>query len=76
MLYTNSSELYDILKSVVQEEFEGERAEEIISLLWKMFSEYVSSEANEKDGKMIEKIMEKVDEYFESSESTDIREEV
>lgn len=73
LLHTNSSELYNILENVVYQEFEEEKAEEILSLLWQMFSKYALLEANEKGGKILDKIMEEIDEYFESSTSTDIK---
>ncbi len=76
MLYTNNSELYDILKSVLYEEFEGEEADQILLLLWKMFSEYASSKTSERDTKLIESIMKEIDQYFDSSQSNGIKGEI
>lgn len=76
MLYTNNSELYDILQNIIYEEFEGEEADQIFSLLWKMFSEYASSKTSERDTKLIESIMKEIDQYFDSSQSNGIKGEI
>lgn len=76
MLYTNNSELYDILQSIIYEEFEGEEADQIFSLLWEMFSEYASSKTSERDTKLIESIIKEIDQYFDFSQSNGIKGEI